>query len=235
MGEGTQSLGIDLSKYSLEEQMEGLREGLRQSYKQSLYHTAKHLFGYRDMTMRTHGDMIRALEAKTERKLIVMPRGTFKSSIGSVAYPIWCLMNDPNHRILLDSELYTNSKNFLREITAHIKSDRFIQLFGDWQSSKNWNESEITITARTKTYKESSITCGGVGTAKTGQHYSTIIGDDYNSANNSQTLEGRQKIIRHYQMNLAILEPGGTYVIIATRYSVDDICGFILDTEKGGI
>ena len=139
-------------------------------------------------------------------------------------------MRNPNERILIDSEIFSNSRNFLREIKAHLKSPHFINIFGEWEGNI-WTDSEIVISARTQAAKESSITCGGIETVKVGQHYSIIIGDDYNSGNNSMTAEGREKVIRHYQMNQSILDPDGTYVIIGTRYSELDVIGFIIDKE----
>lgn len=176
--------------------------------------------------------MIHALESTSTRKLIVMPRGTFKSSIGVVGYSIWRLIKDPNERILIDSEVYSNSKNFLREIKAHMQSELMTQLFGEWKAEP-WGEGELTIKQRTKSYKEASVTCGGIGTVKVGQHFSLIIGDDLNSGNNSATTEGRAKVIQHYQMNTAILEPEGTYVLIGTRYATDDVIGHVLEHEMG--
>lgn len=205
-------------------------EANRQDFRDSLYLTAKVLLGYTDINWFTHGKMIEAIEENTKRKCIVMPRGTFKSSICSVAAPIWWLLRDPNERILLDSEVYTNSKNFLREIKGLLGYEGFLQIFGDWKSN-NWNEAEITVNVRSKIFKESSITCGGIGTVKVGQHYSKIVGDDYNSGNNSVNTEGRQKIINHYKMNTAILDPDGVYMIVGTRYAVDDIIGHIIQNE----
>lgn len=223
-----------LSKYPPHIQIEALKEALREEYRSSLYKTAKDLLGYSDMTLNTHGAMIEALEDEaTKNKLIVMPRGTFKSSVSSVAYPIWRLIRNPNLRILIDSEVYSNSKNFLREIRAHlIGNQRLIQLFGEFKTS-NWNESEVTIAQRTAIKKEASITCGGIGTIKVGQHYDLIIADDLNSQNNSETVEGRKKVIRHYQMYVGLLDPGGEKVVIGTRYAVDDVIGHILENEIG--
>ena len=219
-----------LDKIPLNIQLEAINEERRNVYRNSLYKTAKDLLGYADLNRNTHGKMIDAIEENTDRKLIVMPRGTFKSSICSVAAPIWWLMRNPNERILLDSEVYTNSKNFLREIKGHLQSKKFVDLFGDWRGL-NWNEAEITISPRNKVYKEASITCGGIGTVKVGQHYSAIVGDDYNSGNNSGTSEARSKIITHYKMNTAILDPGGIYMIVGTRYAVDDCIGHIIENE----
>lgn len=211
---------------------EVLKEALRIAYRRSLYHTAKNLCGYKDLSPKTHMRIIRALQSPSKRKIVCVPRGTFKSSVASVAYTIWLLLNNPNLRILIDSELYGNSITYLREIKAHIMSEGFMYLYGDWTTSV-WNESEITISARTKILKEPSITVGGIGTTKVGQHYDVIIGDDYNSPANSGSPEQRGKVISHYQYNQSILEPDGTYVIIGTRYAEDDLIGWVLKSEIG--
>lgn len=220
-----------LSQYPKEAQQKALRQAHAHEFKQSLFHLCKYGLGYKDMTWSTHRKMIEALEGPTKRKCIVMPRGTFKSSIGVVGYSIWSMLRNPDIRILIDSEVYSNSKNFLREIKAHLESERFISCFGEFKSPTNWSEGEITIKQRTRPYKEASITCGGIETVKVGQHYDLIIGDDLNSGNNSSTPEARKKVIDHYRMNTAILEPEGIYVVIGTRYAIDDVIGFIIENE----
>jgi hypothetical protein len=106
-----------------------------------------------------------------------------------------------------------------------------VDLFGEWRTESNWNESEITIRQRTKIYKESSITCSGIGAQKTSQHYTVIIADDMNSPDNSMTQELRDKVIDHYRLYISLLEPGGTLVVVGTRYAMGDLIGYILDYE----
>lgn len=202
---------------------------LRHGFKDSVFHTAKHLLDFKDVNRETHGEIIDLLESNARRKLICVPRGCLKSSLACVAYPIWLLVNNPNLRILIDSELYTNSATFLREIKQHLESPLFIKLFGKMRT-KVWNESEIIIAPRKRNLKEASITCGGVGTTKVGQHFDVIIGDDYNSPSNTNTKENAEKIIQHFKYNISILEPTGTYVVIGTRYSQNDLIGWILET-----
>lgn len=151
-----------------------LREIQKEIFNSSLYLTAKELLGYKDVNHRTHGDMIQSLEEPTTRKLIVMPRGTFKSSVSSVAFPIWCLNRNPDLRILLDGEVYTNSKNFLREIRMHLEAEPITSVYGPY-AGPVWNESEIVIRQRKKVYKEASITASGIGAEKTGQHYDCLV------------------------------------------------------------
>lgn len=206
-------------------------DALKGFYKSDLFLTAQVLLGMADINHATHGDIIEVLESEHKRKLICVPRGCLKSSIACIAYPIWLLINNPSLRILIDSELYTNSATFLRQIKAHMLSREFQSVFGDWKT-KVWNEAEIIIAAREKTLKEASITVGGIGTTKVGQHFDVIIGDDYNSPQNTNTPENAEKVIQHYRYNLSILEPTGTYVVIGTRYASNDLIGWILANEE---
>lgn len=216
------------------DQITALKSTIQNVCKDSLFFTAKYLLQYTEVNERTHGNIIRALESDTKRKLIVCPRGAFKSSLGVVSYSIWSLLRNPNERIMIDSETYTNSRNFLREIKAHLTNPFITDIFGEFKTETNWSEGSITIQQRNKAYKESSITCSGVGAVKVGQHYSKIIMDDLNSNKNSNTKEGRQKVIDHYKLNTSILEPDGIMVVIGTRYHMEDICGHILDNEIEG-
>lgn len=209
-----------------------LQRAVQLRYEKSLFDTAKYLLNYSDITHYTHDRIIETLEDESERKMIVVPRGCFKSSIASVSYPIWKLIKNHNERILIDSELYSNSVAYLREIKLHLMSENFIKVYGEWESS-HWNESEIIIKPRNKILKEPSITAGGIGTTKVGMHYSIIIGDDYCSDNNMANDEQRKKVIDHYRMKLAILEPNGIYVLIATRYHDMDLIGHIIQNELG--
>jgi hypothetical protein len=188
---------------------------------------ARFALGYSDIDREAHKETVHVLESDAARKLVILPRGTFKSSLCDVAYPMWRLEKDPDLTILIDSEIFNNSKNFLREIKGHYQSDRYRLIFGDRAGSK-WGESEITVSTRKRNRKEASITVGGLGTVKVGQHYDLIIGDDYNSPQNSDTVEKCQKVIDHVRYNLNILNPGGEYVFVGTRYAERDVLGFLL-------
>lgn len=211
--------------------LQKVRELKKQQYLSSFYHFTKYCLGYKDLNARVHGPMCNALQAPTKRKLICVPRGTFKSSISSVAYPIWRLIQDPNIRILIDSELFANSKNFLREIKGHLSSNEELQrLFGPFEGPL-WNEAEVIIVGRTKPLKEPTIACSGVEAGKTSQHYDLIIADDLSSYLNTRNPDVAKKTIDHYRLYGSLLEPDGTIVVIGTRYSELDIIGFIIENE----
>lgn len=217
---------------STDEQFQIAKTGLRVHYLNDFFDFSKDFLGYKDLDHDVHDQFIKVFESRAPRKLVVMPRGTFKSTLGSVAYPIWRLLRDPNLTILLDSELYSNSKNFLREIKTHFESEKMSRLFGN-QVGPKWDEGEIILGSRSANIKEASITVGGLGTTKIGQHYGLIIGDDYNSPQNSETVEKCQKVIDHVRYNLNILNPDGEYLFIGTRYAERDVIGFFLSDVLG--
>ncbi len=205
----------------------------RELYLSSLYILAKFGLGFNRVTKEVHGPMIRTLESKAPRKIVVEPRGIFKTSVCSIAYPISRLLKNPNLTILLDSEVYNNSKNTLRAIKGFLQSETITRVFGN-QVGDKWDEGEIIVAPRhSKTAKEASITVGGIGTTKVGQHYDLIIGDDYNSPSNSETPEKCEKVINHIRYNLNILNPGGEYLFVGTRYSERDVLGFLLKDILG--
>lgn len=208
-------------------QDEAAADFMRRWIKSNVFHLCYYL-AYDEVSPKVHGEIVSALMDPSPRKIICVPRGTFKSSIGAIVYPIWRLLLNPNLRILIDSELYSNSITYLRAIRTHLESDRMIDLFGYFEDPKVWREDALLIRQRTRNYKEPSLTAGGIGTTKVGQHYELIIGDDYNSPANTATSDQADKVIQHYRYNLNILEPKGEYIIIGTRYAENDLIGWLL-------
>ncbi len=208
-----------------------IEQSLASVYKRSLMALAKVGLGYKDLNEETHGSIVSLLMDGSKRKLICVPRGCLKSSLACVAYPIWLLINNPDKRILIDSELFTNSSTFIREIKLHLENPDITKLFGEFKGS-TWNSDEIIIKQRHKKLKEASVVAGGVSTTKVGQHYDVIIHDDMNSPENTNNSENAQKVIDHFRYNISILEPDGVMVIIGTRYSANDLIAYVLDNEE---
>lgn len=227
----TEAIDRALAKLTPQEKVRALQQIGTELFKSSLYLTAKYLLGYHEVNWRTHGDMIHALEGEESRKLIIMPRGTFKTSIAVIAYPIWRILKDPNLRIMIDSELFSNAKRSLREISQHLNNERLTSRFGPFRGDSVWNESEILINQRTQIKKEATFMASGIGAEKTGVHADLIIADDLCSPSNMGSPDNREKVWMHYCYYTSILEPGGTIVVVGTRYSTDDIYQRIMTRE----
>ncbi len=171
------------------------------------------------------------------KKLILMPRGSFKSSLVTIGYSLHEILRDPNIRILIDGETFNNARKFLREIKGHIEyGSVFREKFGDLVKSEppGWTDSEIIIRTRTKNLKEPTITTSGIDVVKVGMHYDLIICDDLVSQLNITTRDQLDKVIDHYKLILSLLEPKGRLIIIGTPWDFSDLYGYVQKYEMAG-
>jgi predicted phage terminase large subunit-like protein len=214
----------------------GLLEQERRRGLDDLYFFNKYILGYGDMKPRTHRPLCKMVEDKTKRKKhIQFPRGTFKSSVVTIGSNLQDIAKDPNIRILIDNEVYSNSKAFLREIKAHMENERVIELYPQLEPNKRINdgftEASVIVKHRTKHSKEPTISCAGLDQIKVGMHYDKIVMDDLISNRNVTTKEQINKTIDHYKLALSLLEPGGELIVIGTRYHYSDLYGYLFDNE----
>lgn len=113
-------------------------------------------------------------------KMILVPRGTFKSTFFTVGRSLQKIAANRNERILISNATGGNSRRFLGEIKDHLLgNEEYKLLYGDmYDKSLRWNEDEIVVKGRSLGIKEATVTAIGVGGNLVSQHYSTIISDD---------------------------------------------------------
>lgn len=195
----------------------------------SLYHLAKDILGYSDLDPGLHHELCMALQAQAERKLILLPRGHFKTTLCTVSYPIWRVVKDPNIRIALVSATQTNAIAFLREIKGQLLGNKdlrvtFPQIVPSSGQRQKWSSTEIAVN-RTRLHKESTIEAVGIGGNLVGKHFDLIIYDDVVTVENAATAEQRMKLHDWYRHSLSLLEPGGEALVVGTRYHYHDLYG----------
>jgi predicted phage terminase large subunit-like protein len=161
-------------------------------------------------------------------------RGGGKSTHVTVCRIIFELLRDPELRILIASNTQSQAEVFLREIKAHFEANEVLRaVFGDYVGSK-WDNREITISKRTKVFKEASVTCIGVGGPTAGRHYMQIYADDLVDEENSRTQTQREKLqLWYYKSLLPTLEPDGRLTIVGTRWNPEDLYAHIEKTTDG--
>lgn len=165
--------------------------------------------------------------------VVQWPRGTMKSTITTIAFPIWCLLQDPNLRILIDCENATKAERFLRVIKAFFESPLCHELFGVlYDPKKDWNNDRLCLKRTADGIKEPSIDVGGAEKDKTGNHYDIIIPDDVSGETNSRTLEQIQKVIRHVGQYLPLLDSDGLQLFAMTSWAFGDISEWVQDENE---
>lgn len=187
------------------------------------------------------------LDIELTNLLALLPRGTLKSSVITIAFSMQWLLNFPDDRVLIDSEVFEKSKGFLAEIKGHYQDSEglrkvFYTLYGRYPDEKKtqynpdgtevWSTEKIVLTCRGRARKEPSIDCSGIGTSKNGMHYDLVIMDDLHSEQNTGTSEQIEGVKQHYRLVYSLLEPGHPAVIVGTRWNYDDLYQMIIDTEQ---
>jgi hypothetical protein len=173
------------------------------------------------------------LHSPSKRKLINMPRGTYKSTI-LCCYALREIVKDPNITVLYASETYANSKEYLGWVRSQMESNvSLIKQFGPFVRKSEWRQEKFTVAARTNlVHKESSMAAAGIDVTKTGTHYDLVIVDDPVSNTNTLTSEQMLKTLNWYKLLLSILNPNGTLILCGTRYDDEDLYGTLLRGNK---
>ena len=204
------------------------REGLK-----SLYYFGKFILGF-DLEEQPHREVCEFVQSTHPLTLMLLPRGSFKTTIISQIYPVWLMMKNPNVRILLDSVVLKNSERNLAVIKSILESnERLRYLFGDHVNAKKWTQNEITSKLRVN-YKLRDPTIGttSVDTAEIGTHWDYIIPDDLHNEDNSRNKDQIAKIYEHWRLLFSLLDPGGFMRIVGTRWADLDVYGIIMERHK---
>lgn len=205
-------------------------------YKDHLFEFCRDVLGYGKITPYPHGEICELLATGKNRKLFLLPRGSFKSTVITVGYSLWKIVYNPAVRILINSEVHSNAVKFFQEIKGHMEhNDTFRSIYGvlgKKNSEYRWNDEELIVNTVPKVLKEPTLCCGGVDTPRVGLHFDVIINDDLHSQKNTRSKEAIDTVKEFYALNFSLLDPKGTTITVGTRWSDFDLYYHIMETEK---
>lgn len=232
------------------EKVEHIRQHYRAKARQSLYWFARVVIGHKDMTPAVHMDLCTKVQDPTVfRLLALMPRGGLKSSICTIAYPVWLQIQEPdnfyffgcNERILIANASQANASKFLISIEVIYEHNYFFRwLFPELIPNTRkvpWSGEAMRIVRTINTPTE-SIEAMGVGSRVTGRHYTKIINDDLIEKEASESIPIMQKSINWYKYTHSLLEKPERDKMIVTgtkwcpnEYQEEDLYAYIEDKE----
>jgi hypothetical protein len=107
---------------------ESTLERLRTIAKEDFFIFCKGVLNFRDMSPVFHGPLCDLLmNDDIPDKLCVLPRGTFKTSICTIAFPLWTAVRNANVTILIVQNTHTNA---LAKLGRYARSSRRMHSFG---------------------------------------------------------------------------------------------------------
>jgi len=183
--------------------------------------------------------------AKDAKILVVLPRGSLKSTIVTKYLPIWLTLSDVNNRSLIATNTMPNAGKKMQDIRGVFESnEKFRQFFPEMQPTRKcrWTN-EAAELPRTKAFPEATFEACGRKTKKTGTHYNVIIEDDTTAPQDSDMSEDLclpsqeevQSAIGWHKSATPLLVPKGKRirVVVTTRWADYDLVAYLLDNEKG--
>lgn len=209
--------------------------------KTNLYYFNRHILPFEDLTPDPHETLCNFVQVwppGITRKLIWMPRGSFKSSCVAVGYTIFVLVNDLNETVTIFGEERSYSIEILGLIKEQMEGcEPLIELNGgSFRPNIGWKEERITrILGRTDLIsKDASINTAGMDSVKAGPHPGLFLLDDPESKKNTRTLALCTDLIDNYKKFSPMMRRptpkrrGARMVIIGTPWSYQGVYHYIL-------
>src|SRR4030042_5057745 len=234
-------MDTQIIKDKIIESMEVLNAAKKQYYSQNFYEFNRDILKWPDLYEPLHRRVCEFIINNVDKKkiLLLLPRGTFKSSVVTVGYSLYRIANDPGDRILIGNATYPMATQFLGQIKNHLtRNNDFKDVFGDFSTNADqWKEDKIFI-SREKSFeqKEPTIWAQGVGANVVGSHFNIAILDDLVNDQNIGTKDQIEKVKQYYRGVLDLVDPDASgqrkVIIIGTTWHWDDLYAWIQETPE---
>lgn len=179
-----------------------------------------------------HIRMARAFErvarGECKRLIINMPPRHTKSEFASYLLPAWFLGNFPHKKVIQTSHTAELAVGFGRKVRNLVDQDVYKEIFPDVAL-----QTDSKAAGRWNTSKGGDYFAIGVGGAVTGKGADVLIIDDPHSEQEAALAEINPEIYdKTYEWYTSgprqRLQPGGSIVIVMTRWSKKDLTGQVL-------
>ena len=220
-------------------------QGLKVKALESFYFFTKGILGYDWLTPEIHKPICDELQKDENiRVLIELPRGWLKTTICSVAFPIWMSVRNPNIRCLLTQNSATNACKKLSVVRKQWENNPILRAcFRDLLPSQasTWTADALCL-SRSASFAESTYEAAGTSTRVVSRHYDLIIEDDtvapdYDELGDESlapTHDEVQKAIGWHRMNVLPLLNNPSKdrsLVVGTRWYDQDLIAWIKENE----
>lgn len=183
-------------------------------------------------------------EDRDVKIVVVMPRGSLKSTIITKYFPIWMTLKDSNMRTLVATNTQPNARKKLQDIRSLFEVNQLFQnLWPNLQPTKEskWTD-ELVRLPRTGSFPEGTFESCGMKTKKVGAHYNIIIEDDTTAPDQSDVTEEAvlpsketiEQVIGWHKLATPLMVPKGIRIrlVVSTRWGDYDLVSYVETNEK---
>jgi predicted phage terminase large subunit-like protein len=219
-----------------------VKEKEKRHFRERFYEFNKEVIGWPDIYEPLHKKVCDFIQDNIEKRmcLLLLPRGTFKSSIVTVGYSLWQIARDPATRGLIANATYPMATSFLGQVKKNLQqNNRFKELYGDLATDAPiWREDAFAVAAaETFQSKEPTVSAVGVKSNYTGTHFDWAILDDLVNRDNIRTMDRISEVINFYKDVLDLVDPSPAghkrIIVIGTTWHQADLYSWIRDPDTG--
>ena len=162
-----------------------------------------------------------------KRLIINMPPRHTKSEFASYLLPSWMVGRKPDLKIIQTTHTTELAIRFGRKAKTLIDSPEYQQIFKtrlreDSQAAGKW-----------ETEQGGEYYAAGVGSAITGRGADLLIIDDPHSEQDALNIQALERAYEWYTSGpRQRLQPGGSIVVVMTRWNMKDLTGMLLKSQK---
>jgi predicted phage terminase large subunit-like protein len=158
------------------------------------------------------------------RGMFLLPPGSAKSTYGSVVLPTWCMGRKPGHRVMLVSYGSDLARKHGRRARQIVRSRAYRAIFGASLSRESGAADQWALS------NGSEFMGGGILSGITGNRADMVLIDDPIKGRDEADSEVIRKRTREaYEDDIKTrLVPGGSLLLIQTRWHEDDLAGSLL-------
>jgi predicted phage terminase large subunit-like protein len=169
----------------------------------------------------------RIAKGELKRVIINMPPRHTKSEFSSFLLPAWMIGRNPKLKIIQSTHTTELAVRFGRKAKTLMDSEEYKQIFDtrlreDSQAAGKW-----------ETQQGGEYFAAGVGSAITGRGADLLIIDDPHSEQDALNVDALERAYEWYTSGpRQRLQPGGTIVLVMTRWNTKDLTGKLVNAQK---
>tara|TARA_B100000287_G_scaffold143823_2_gene135717 strand:- start:711 stop:2198 length:1488 start_codon:yes stop_codon:yes gene_type:complete len=167
-------------------------------------------------------------QGKSKRLIVNMPPRHTKSEFASVFFPAWMMGRNPKLKIIQATHTTELATGFGRKCKALVHSPQFREVFPEVKISP-----ESQAAGRWNTVDGGEYFAAGVGAAITGRGADLLVIDDPHSEQDALSSTSFEACYEWYTSGpRQRLQPGGSIVIVMTRWSTKDLTAEVLKMQS---
>ena len=165
---------------------------------------------------------------KAKRLIVNMPPRHTKSEFASVYFPAWLMGRNPKMKLMQVSHNTELATRFGSKVRNLLDTPEYKQIFGDVRLRE-----DAKAKGKWETNYGGEYFAAGVGGAITGRGADLLIIDDPHTEQDSWSENAMERAYEWYTSGpRQRLQPGGSIVLVMTRWAEDDLTGRLLRMQS---